>query len=41
MKRKTLQGVAVVYCVVVLAAAAWFWSRQVESVIELLRIAYG
>jgi hypothetical protein len=36
-----LQRIAVVYCVVVLAAAAWFWSRQVESVLELLRMAYG
>lgn len=41
MSRKTLEKVAVAYCLLVLAGAAWFWSRQVESVIELLRIAYG
>ena len=41
MSRKTLQRVAVGYGVLVLAAAAWFWARQVQSVIELLRLAYG
>jgi D-alanyl-lipoteichoic acid acyltransferase DltB (MBOAT superfamily) len=41
MSRKILQSVAVVYCAAVLVAALWFWSRQVNSVIELLRIAYG
>jgi hypothetical protein len=29
------------YCVAVLSAAAWFWARQVHSVVELLRLAYG
>lgn len=41
MKRNSLQWLAVAYGTVVLLAAAWFWSRQVESVIDLLRIAYG
>ena len=41
MSRNTLQIVASVYCVVVLATAAWFWREQVQSVVDLLRIAYG
>lgn len=41
MSRKTLQRVAVGYCTIVLLAAAWYWTRQVQSVIELLRLAYG
>jgi len=41
MNRKTLQRLAVGYCAVVLVAAAWYWTRQVQSVIELLRLAYG
>jgi hypothetical protein len=35
-----LEKVAIGYCAAVLAAAIWFWSLQVQSVIELLRIAY-
>jgi ABC-type uncharacterized transport system permease subunit len=41
MSRKSLQRLAVAYCVIVLAGALWFWSKQVQSVLELLRIAYG
>ncbi|MDZ7671072.1 MAG: hypothetical protein U5Q16_17230 [Gammaproteobacteria bacterium] len=41
MSRKALEKLALAYCAVVLAAAVWFWSRQINSVIELLRIAYG
>lgn len=41
MSRKTLQHIAIVYCAGVVAGAIWFWSLQVQSVIELLRIAYG
>jgi hypothetical protein len=41
MSRKTLERVALGYCTVVLLGAAWYWSRQIESVIELLRLAYG
>lgn len=41
MRRKLLQVVALGYCGVVLVVAAWFWSQQVQSVIDLLRIAYG
>ena len=41
MSRKTRQKIAIGYCALVLAGAIWFWSLQVQSVIELLRIAYG
>ncbi|HEX7036509.1 MAG TPA: hypothetical protein VF210_12075 [Pseudomonadales bacterium] len=41
MSRKSLQRIALGYCILVLAVAIWFWSRQVQSVIDLLRLAYG
>ncbi|MEQ8857452.1 MAG: hypothetical protein RIC56_02285 [Pseudomonadales bacterium] len=41
MSRKLLQVLALGYCAAVLAVAAWFWAQQVQSVIDLLRIAYG
>lgn len=41
MSRKALERVAVGYSALVLVAAIWFWTRQIQSVIELLRIAYG
>jgi hypothetical protein len=41
MSRKLLQRLAVGYCALVLAGALWFWSLQVQSVIDLLRLAYG
>ncbi len=41
MSRKVLQRIAVAYCLAVLAGAAWFWTLQVQSVLELLRMAYG
>lgn len=41
MRGRNLQWLAVAYCTGVLALAAWFWARQVHSVIELLRLAYG
>jgi ABC-type uncharacterized transport system permease subunit len=41
MGGKVLEMLALVYCLAVLLAAGWFWSRQIGSVIELLRIAYG
>lgn len=40
-RQKALQRIAVGYAVAVLAGAAWFWTLQVQSVIELLRLAYG
>jgi hypothetical protein len=41
MRRKVLEKMAVGYCAAVLVAAIWFWSLQVQSVIDLLRMAYG
>jgi hypothetical protein len=41
MSRNALQRIAVCYSILVLAGALWIWSRQVQSVIELLRLAYG
>ena len=41
MNKKTLERAAFGFAAVVIAAAAWFWSRQVGDVIELLRLAYG
>ncbi len=41
MSRKRLQRLAIGYCAAVLAAAVWFWILQVQSVLELLRLAYG
>ena len=41
MKKKTLERAAFGFAAVVIAAALWFWSRQVGDVIELLRLAYG
>ena len=41
MSRRMLQRIAIVYCAAVVAGAIWFWSLQVHSVIELLRLAYG
>ena len=36
-----LQRISAVFCSAVLLAAAWFWTAQVASVIETLRLAYG
>ena len=41
MKKSTLERVVFSFAAVVIATAAWFWSRQVGDVIELLRLAYG
>ena len=42
MSRKNLlEKAALVFAAVTVGAAAWFWTLQVQSVIELLRMAYG
>ena len=41
MSKKTLERAVYGFAAVVIAAAVWFWSRQVGDVIELLRLAYG
>ena len=38
---KYRQGIAVVFCVIVLTTLAWFWSEQIREVIEMLELAYG
>ena len=41
MKNNRQQTVAIVFCVVVLGSLAWFWSEQIQEVIEMLELAYG
>ena len=41
MSRRLLQRLAIAYCAAVLGGAIWFWTLQVQSVIDLLRLAYG
>ena len=41
MNRRRLERLALGGSVLVLVAAAWFWGLQVESVLELLALAYG
>ena len=41
MSKKALERAVFSFAAVVIAAALWFWSRQVGDVIELLRLAYG
>ena len=38
---KHQQSVAVVFCVIVLTTLTWFWSEQIQEVIEMLELAYG
>ena len=38
---KPRQVIATVVCVIVLATLTWFWSDQVQEVIEMLELAYG
>ena len=41
MNVKLLEKVAVGISAAILLAAAWFWSGQIQSVLELLEMAYG
>ena len=38
---KYRHGIAVVFCVIVLTTLAWFWSEQIQEVIEMLELASG
>ena len=38
---KYRQASAVIFCVIVLTTLAWFWSEQIQEVIEMLELAYG
>lgn len=39
--RKRLEIVAMVYAAIVLSGALWYWQAQVQSVLEILEMAYG
>jgi len=41
MSRRTLERLLFAFSAGVLGLAAWFWARQVQDVIELLRMASG
>jgi hypothetical protein len=41
MSRQRLEKITLAFCGVVLAAALWFWIRQIGSVLELLRMSAG
>ncbi len=41
MSKNVLEKVAFVFATVVIVSAVWFWSLQIESVLELLEMAYG
>ena len=41
MNTKALEKIALIGSLMILAAAAWFWSGQIQNVLELLEMAYG
>ena len=41
MNVKLLEKVAAAVSVAILLTAIWFWSGQIQSVLELLEMAYG
>ena len=41
MNTKVLEKIALIGSLTILAAAAWFWSGQIQNVLELLEMAYG
>lgn len=41
MSKNVLEKTVFAFATVVLAAAGWFWVRQIESVLALLEMAYG
>lgn len=41
MQTATREKIALVCSIGVLALAAWFWSEQIQDVLELLALAYG
>ncbi len=40
-KKDILEKVSFVFGAAVVAAAAWFWTEQVQDVLEILEMAYG
>ena len=41
MSKNVLEKAAFVFTTVVIVVAAWFWIRQIDSVLSLLEQAYG
>ena len=41
MNKGILEKLAIGLSVVIIVTALWFWGTQVQSVIELLEMAYG
>lgn len=41
MNKGVLEKLAIGFGIVVIVTALWFWGTQVQSVIELLEMAYG
>lgn len=41
MNKSILEKLAIGFGAVVIVVALWFWGTQVQSVIELLEMAYG
>lgn len=41
MKKTTLEKLTYGITIVVLCGAAWYWTTQVQSVLEILEMAYG
>ena len=41
MNKGVLEKLAIGFGTVVIVTALWFWGTQVQSVIELLEMAYG
>ena len=41
MKVKVLERVAAIGSGLILLLALWFWSEQIQDVLELLEMAYG
>ena len=41
LKKATLERLTYTITIIVLGGAGWYWSAQVQSVLEVLEMAYG
>ena len=41
MSKNVLEKAVFAFAAVVIVAGAWFWIRQIDSVLTLLEMAYG
>ena len=41
MSKRNIERATLLFAVAVFAAASWYWWRQIQSALELLRMAYG